>query len=64
MNKLSREPVAVINAATVLVEASIACAVGFGLNWSGEQVSLVMAVVVALGGLVQTVLSRSRVNPL
>lgn len=63
MNKLHDEPVVIINAVTVLVEASIAAAVGFGLDWTPEQVGLAMGVVVALGGLVQTWLTRARVTP-
>ncbi len=39
------EPVAVVNGSVAIVEASIALAVSFGLNWTGEQVGLVMAAV-------------------
>jgi len=41
------EPVAVVNAAITIVEATTAIAVGLGLDWSAEQVGLVMAIRVA-----------------
>ncbi len=61
---MKREPVAIINAIIALIEAGIAVAVGFGLDWSGEQVALVMAAVVALGTVIKTVLVREQVTPL
>jgi hypothetical protein len=57
------EPVAVVNASVAIVEAAIALAVGFGLEWTPEQVGLVMAVVVALGTLVKTLWARGQVTP-
>jgi len=57
------EPVAVVNAAVAIVEAAIALAVGFGLNWTAEQVALVMAVVVAVAALVKTLWARGQVTP-
>jgi hypothetical protein len=60
---MKREPVVIINALVALVEAIIALAVGFGLNLTKEQVGLVMAVVVAIGNLVQTILARGQVTP-
>lgn len=50
-----REPVMVL----ALAEAVLAAAVGFGLDLSGQQVGLLMAVAVALIGVV----TRSRVSP-
>lgn len=61
---MKREPVAIINAVIALIEAGIAVAVGFGLDWSGEQVALVMAAVVALGTVIKTILVREQVTPL
>ena len=58
------EPVAVINATIAIVEAAIALAVSFGLSWSGEQVGLVMAVVIAVGNLIKTVWARRKVTPI
>jgi hypothetical protein len=57
------EPVAVVNATVAIVEAAIALAVGFGLDWTPEQVALVMAVVVALSALVKTLWARGQVTP-
>jgi hypothetical protein len=57
------EPVAVVNGLIAIIEASIALAVGFGLNWSGEQVGLVMAVVIAVGNFAKTLWARGQVTP-
>jgi hypothetical protein len=57
------EPVAVVNGTIAIVEAAIALAVGFGLEWSGEQVGLVMAVVIAVGNLIKTIWARRKVTP-
>jgi len=61
---MKREPVAIINAIISLIEAGIAVAVGFGLDWTGEQVALVMAAVIALGNVIKTILVRDQVTPL
>jgi len=60
---MTLEPVAVINATITIIEAAIALAVGFGLDWTAEQVGLVMAVVVALGNLIKTIWARGQVTP-
>lgn len=60
---MKREPIVIINAVVALIEAIIALAVGFGLNLTKEQVGLFMAVVVAIGNLVQTILARGQVTP-
>lgn len=57
------EPVALTNGLITLIEASLAMAVGFGLDWTAEQVGLVMAVVVAVGNLITTFWVRSQVTP-
>jgi len=57
------EPVAVINGTIAIVEAAIALAVSFGLNWNGEQVGLVMAAVIAIGNLLKTIWARGKVTP-
>jgi hypothetical protein len=62
-NIMKGEPVAVINGATAIIEASIALAVGFGLDWDAKQVSLVMATVMAVGNLSKTLWSRGKVTP-
>ena len=51
----NREPALIVG----FISAIIALAVGFGLDWTGEQVSLVMAAVVAFGSL----LTRQKVTP-
>ena len=60
---MTREPVAVVNGVTALVEASISFAVAFGLKWGPEQVGATMAVVVAVGNLTKTWWARSQVTP-
>jgi hypothetical protein len=60
---MTLEPVAVVNTAVAIVEAAIALAVGFGLDWTPEQVALVMAAVVALSALVKTLWARGQVTP-
>lgn len=42
-----------------VVQAGVACAVGFGLNWSGEQVALFVTFMAAVLGW----LARSEVTP-
>src|SRR4029453_9226408 len=59
----TQEPVAVINGLTAMIEAAIAVAVGFGLNWTSEHVGLVMAVVVAGGNVSNTLWARAKVTP-
>jgi hypothetical protein len=60
---MTHEPVAIVNGMTTIVEAGIALAVGFGLDWDAKQIGLVMAVVVAVGNLVKTLWARSQVTP-
>ena len=60
---MTLEPVAVVNATVAIVEAAIALAIGFGLDWTPEQVALVMAVVVAVSALVKTLWARGQVTP-
>lgn len=50
-----REPALVLAA----VQAVLAVAIGFGLSWSPEQVSLVLAATAAVLGLI----TRSQVTP-
>jgi hypothetical protein len=50
-----REPVMIL----AVVQAAIALAVGFGLNWSGDQVALVTAFSAAVLGLI----ARQQVSP-
>lgn len=52
---LRDEPVLIL----ALVQASIALAVGFGLDWTTEQVALVVAFSAAVLG----VIARQRVTP-
>lgn len=52
---LGREPVVILG----VVQAIVALAVGFGLQWSGEQVALVTAASAAILGLI----ARSKVTP-
>ncbi len=60
---MTREPVAVVDGVTALVEATISFAVAFGLKWGPEQVRATMAVVVAVGNLTKTWWARSQVTP-
>lgn len=60
---MTREPVAVVNGTTALVEATISFLVAFGLKWNPEQVGATMAVVVAVGNLTKTWWARSQVTP-
>lgn len=60
---MTLEPVAIVNGLITIAEASIALAVGFGLNWDAKEVGLVMAVVVAVGNLVKTLWARGQVTP-
>lgn len=60
---MTLRPVALVNGAVALVEAAIALAVGFGLDWTAEQVGLVMAVVVAVAALVKTLWDKGQVSP-
>jgi len=55
MKSLLREPVLI----TAAVEAVILLAVGFGLDWSGEQVASVMVAVTAVLALI----TRAVVTP-
>jgi hypothetical protein len=57
------EPVAVVNGTVAILEATIALAVSFGLDLSGEQVGLFMAVVIAVGNLIKTIWARRKVTP-
>jgi hypothetical protein len=60
---MKREPVAIVNGFTTFIEALIALGIAFGLDWSAEQVGSVMAVVVAVGGMVSTIYARGQVTP-
>lgn len=52
---MDKEP-ALIIAATIAI---INTAIGFGLNWTGEQVSLINTALIAIGA----VATRSKVTP-
>lgn len=54
-NLFGREPAAVL----AVVQAGIALAIGFGLHWTGEQVSLVVTFTAVVLGLI----TRSVVTP-
>jgi hypothetical protein len=58
-----REPVAVVNASIGIIEATMSLAVGFGLSLDTKQVALLMALVVAIGNLIQTLWARGQVTP-
>lgn len=60
---MRNEPVAVVNSMIALIEAILALAVGFGLDWTPVQVGLTMAVVVAVGNLIKTLWARGQVTP-
>ncbi|MCA9883567.1 MAG: hypothetical protein KC615_03590 [Anaerolineae bacterium] len=59
-----REPVAIINAIVGVIEAGIALLIGLGvINLTADQVGYLMAFVVAVGTLLQTIFVRSQVTP-
>ena len=60
---LQTEPVAIIAAITTLVEAIIATLPLFGVPLTVEQQAALMAVVIAVGGVVSAVLARPLVTP-
>lgn len=57
------EPVAVVNSLIAVIEAAIALAVAFGLDWTPAQIGLVMAFVIASGNAVKIVWVRGQVTP-
>lgn len=57
------EPVAVINGLIAVVEAAIALAVAFGLDWTSAQIGLVMAFVITIGNVAKIVWVRGQVTP-
>lgn len=62
-NLMTNEPVAVITAVIALVSAIVALLPLFGVPLTAEQAAGIMAVVVAAGGVVSTLLIRSQVTP-
>ena len=60
---MKKEPVVIINSVIGIVEAGIALAVGFGLDWTPEQVGMFMAFVIAVSNTAKTLAVRSRVSP-
>ena len=62
-NLYANEPVAVITAVIALVSAIVALLPLFGVALTAEQIGGIMAVVVALGSVVSTLLVRSQVTP-
>lgn len=59
----ANEPVAIITAVIAFVSAIIALLPLFGVPLTAEQTSGIMAVVIALGGVLSTVLIRQQVTP-
>lgn len=55
IDRIKGEPVLTL----ALIQAGIAMAVGFGLNWTGDQVALASAFAAAVLGWI----ARSRVTP-
>lgn len=62
-NLMTNEPVAVITSVIAFISAVIALLPLFGVPLSAEQAAGIMAAVVALGGVVSTLLIRSQVTP-
>lgn len=60
---MKKEPVVIIAAITAAVEAGIGMAVGFGLDWTPQQVASVMAFVIGVGGIASALWARSKVTP-
>ncbi len=64
MNVIKEEPVRFWSAVTALVAAFIALLQIFGaVDWTGDQIAAVMAVVAAVGGLFQFFFVRNKVTP-
>jgi hypothetical protein len=62
-NLMTNEPVAVITSVIAFISAVIAMLPLFGVPLTAEQAAGIMAVVVAAGGVVSTLLIRSQVTP-
>ena len=62
-NLIDNEPVAVITAVISLIAAIVAMLPLFGVPLTADQAAGIMAVVVAAGGVVSTLLIRSQVTP-
>jgi hypothetical protein len=60
---MKREPLAIVNAIIVVIEAGLALLVAFGLDLTPGQVGAIMAFVVAVGGLISTLILRPRLTP-
>ena len=61
---MTKEPVAYINAAGVLLVGLLPVIAAFGLlNWSIEQFGIVEAFIVLVVGTVTTLFARSKVSP-
>ena len=64
MDVIKREPVRFWASVTAVVSAVVALLVGFEvLDWTADQIALVMAVVAAVGGVVQFFYVREQVTP-
>lgn len=64
MNRIKREPTGIVAFVIVLLGAIVYAAVGFGLNWTDEQVKLVLAVFAAAAPVVTWLISRYYTTPL
>ncbi len=53
----------IVNAIITVIEAGVALLVAFGLDLTPEQVGAIMAFVVAVGGLISTLILRTRLTP-
>lgn len=62
-NLMTNEPVAVTTSVIAFISAVIAMLPLFGVPLTAEQAAGIMAVVVAAGGVVSTLLIRSQVTP-
>lgn len=61
---MTKEPVAYIAGIVALIELIIPVALVFGwINWSTEQVGMVMALVIGVGTIAGGWIARSKVSP-
>lgn len=64
MNRIKEQPLGIVTLFIFVIEAAIAMLIGFGyLNWTVEQVGLVMTFIVGLGALANYFLLRTFVTP-
>lgn len=59
----ANEPIVIINSVMTVIQAVIVMLVAFGLDISEEQKGSIIAVSVAIGGIITALYGRSQVTP-